>query len=135
MLDFIGESNIIEGKMIEDFVVEFAGKHFECVDGGMNPNEPVEIVIRPEDLEVKPAGEGKLNVTVISRLFRGVHYEAQCRDLEGNEWLVHTTKKIQVDDKIGLDFDSGDIHVMRFNELEEDFDRRIEEYTEDEAIE
>lgn len=133
--DFIGESNIIEGRMIEDFVVEFAGKQFDCVDGGMNQNEPVEIVIRPEDLEVKPAGEGKLNVTVISRLFRGVHYEAQCRDLEGNEWLVHTTKKIQVDDKIGLDFIPGDIHVMRFNELEEDFDRRIEEYSEDEEIE
>lgn len=133
--DFIGESNIIEGKMIEDFVVEFAGKRFDCVDGGMNKNEPVEIVIRPEDLEVKPEGQGKLNVIVTSRLFRGVHYEAQCRDLEGNEWLVHTTKKIQVGDKIGLDFEAGNIHVMRFNEREEDFDRRIEQYTEDEEIE
>lgn len=133
--DFIGESNIIEGKMIEDFVVEFAGKRFDCVDGGMNKNEPVEIVIRPEDLEVKPEGQGKLNVIVTSRLFRGVHYEAQCCDLEGNEWLVHTTKKIQVGDKIGLDFEAGNIHVMRFNEREEDFDRRIEQYTEDEEIE
>lgn len=132
--DFIGESNIIEGKMIKDFLVEFAGKQFECVDGGMNENEIVEVVIRPEDLEVRKEGEGKLNVTVLSRLFRGVHYEALCRDLEGNEWLVHTTKKIQVGEKIGLDFEPEDIHVMRIGESEEDFDRRIEQYTEDEGI-
>src|SRR5690554_800247 len=60
--DFIGESNIITGTMIEDFLVEIAGKPFVCVDGGMNPNEPVEIVIRPEDLEIRPEGEGKLSV-------------------------------------------------------------------------
>lgn len=132
--DFIGESNIIEGKMIEDYVVEFAGKRFDCVDGGMNPNEPVEVVIRPEDLEITREGEGKLTVTVLSRLFRGVHYEAHCRDLQGNEWLVHTTKKINVGEKIGLDFDPEDIHVMRIGESEEEFDRRIEQYTEDEGI-
>lgn len=132
--DFIGESNIVEGKMIDDYIVRFAGKEFECIDGGINKNEPVEIVIRPEDLEITSAGEGKLNVTVISGLFRGVHYEAHCRDLEGNDWLVHTTKKIQVGDKIGLDFDPEDIHVMRLDESEEDFDRRIEQYTEDEPI-
>lgn len=133
--DFIGESNIIEGKMIEDFLVEFAGKQFDCVDGGMHENERVEVVIRPEDLEVTREGEGKLNVVVHSQLFRGVHYEAQCRDGEGNEWLVHTTKKIEVGDKIGLDFDPEDIHVMRFGESEEDFDRRIEQYTEEDEIE
>ena len=133
--DFIGESNIVKGKMIEDFLVEFAGKQFTCVDGGINQNEPVEIVIRPEDLEIVGEGEGKLNVAVLSQLFRGVHYEAHCRDLEGNEWLVHTTKKIQVGDKIGLDFSPENIHVMRFDESEEDFDRRIEEYSEDEDIE
>lgn len=132
--DFIGESNIIKGKMIEDYLVEFAGKQFVCVDGGMSPNEPVEIVIRPEDLEITQEGAGKLSVTVLSRLFRGVHYEAHCRDKEGNIWLVHTTKKIQVGDKLGLNFHPEDIHVMRFDESEEDFDRRMEQYTEDESI-
>lgn len=131
--DFIGESNIVKGKMIEDYVVEFAGKRFDCVDGGMNKNEPVEIVIRPEDLEITKEVQGKLIVKVLSRLFRGVHYEAHCRDLEGNDWLVHTTKKIEVGDKIGLNFEPEDIHVMRLGESEEDFDRRIEQYTEDEV--
>lgn len=132
--DFIGESNIIKGKMIEDYLVEFAGKQLVCVDGGMSPNETVEIVIRPEDLEITQEGAGKLSVTVLSRLFRGVHYEAHCRDMEGNVWLVHTTKKIQVGDKLGLNFYPEDIHVMRFDESEEDFDRRMEQYTEDESI-
>lgn len=132
---FIGESNIIEGRMIEDFLVEFAGKQFPCVDGGMDKNERVEVVIRPEDLEVTKRGEGKLNVTVRSNLFRGVHYELICRDETGIDWLVHTTKKLKIGDQIGLDFGPEEIHVMRFGETEEDFDRRIEQYTEGEAIE
>lgn len=131
--DFIGESNIVPGTMIKDFLVEFAGKQFICVDGGMNPNEPVEIVLRPEDLDITASGGGKLEVTVLSQLFRGVHYEISCRDQSGNDWLVHTTRKVQVGDKIGLDFDPEDIHVMRFDESEEDFDRRIEQYTEEEV--
>lgn len=131
--DFIGESNIIKGRMIKDYLVEFAGKQFDCVDGGMNRNEPVEVVIRPEDLVITQEGKGKLNVTVLSILFRGVHYEIHCRDEDGNEWLVHTTKKVQVGDKIGLDFTPEDIHVMRFGESEEEFDRRIEQYTGDEG--
>ncbi len=73
--DFIGESNIVKGKMIEDYLVEFAGKQFDCVDGGLKPNEKVDIVIRPEDLEITSPDEGKLEVTVDSQLFRGVHYE------------------------------------------------------------
>ncbi|MCM3740705.1 ABC transporter ATP-binding protein [Oceanobacillus luteolus] len=131
--DFIGESNIVKGKMIEDYLVEFAGKRFTCVDGGITPNEPVEIVIRPEDLEITKKGAGKLEVTVHSKLFRGVHYEMTCRDVEGNDWLVHTTRKVDVGDMIGLDFEPEAIHVMRFDESEEDFDRRMEQYTEEEA--
>ena len=133
--DFIGESNIVDGIMIQDYLVEINGKEFPCVDGGMNPNEPVEVVIRPEDLEITPSGQGKLEVTVISQLFRGVHYEINCRDMEGNEWLVHTTRKVQVGEKIGLHFEPEAIHVMRFNESEEDFDRRLEQYTEEDANE
>lgn len=129
--DFIGESNIVKGTMIEDFLVAFAGKRFTCVDQGINANEAVEIVIRPEDLDITAEGNGKLEVTVLSQLFRGVHYEINCRDQAGNDWLVHTTKKVQAGEKIGLYFDPEDIHVMRLGESEEDFDRRLESYTED----
>lgn len=128
--DFIGESNIIPGKMIEDFLVEFTGKKFECVDGGFNPNEPIEIVIRPEDLEITNREHGKLQVRVDSQLFRGVHYEICCYDEQGNEWLVHSTKKATVGDEIGLNFDPEAIHVMRFGETEEEFDKRLEAYEE-----
>ena len=126
--DFIGESNIVDGVMKEDYRVEFTGKIFDCVDAGLNPNEPVEIVIRPEDLEITSLERGKLNVRVDSQLFRGVHYELSCYDEDGNEWLVHSTKKAEVGDKIGLYFDPEAIHVMRIGETEEEFDRRLEAY-------
>ena len=94
--DFIGESNIVPGVMIEDFVVQFTGKTFECVDQGLNPNEKIDIVIRPEDLELTTVDKGKINVTVDTQLFRGVHYELSTYDEDGNEWLVHSTKKAEV---------------------------------------
>ncbi|MEC1375180.1 ABC transporter ATP-binding protein [Heyndrickxia oleronia] len=128
--DFIGESNIVPGKMIQDFEVEFVGKQFECVDQGFDPNESVEIVIRPEDLEITKKDQGKLKVRVDSQLFRGVHYEICCYDEAGNEWLVHSTKKAVVGDEIGLYFDPEAIHVMRFGETEEEFDKRLESYNE-----
>ncbi|MFC4619897.1 ABC transporter ATP-binding protein [Camelliibacillus cellulosilyticus] len=128
--DFIGESNIVPGIMIKDFLVEFTGKQFDCVDGGLNPNEAVEVVIRPEDLEITTPERGKLQVRVDSQLFRGVHYEICCYDQDGNEWLVHSTKKAKVDDKIGLTFDPEAIHVMRFGESEEEFDKRLLAYEE-----
>ncbi len=131
--DFIGESNIVKGTMIEDNLVEFTGKRFECVDRGFNPNEPVEIVIRPEDLEITTTDNGKLQVKVDSQLFRGVHYELSCYDTEGNEWLVHSTKKAAVGDQIGLYFDPEAIHVMRLGETEEEFDARLEAYEAGEA--
>ncbi|WP_097148092.1 ABC transporter ATP-binding protein [Ureibacillus acetophenoni] len=129
--DFIGESNIVEGVMIEDFKVQFNGKVFDCVDQGMKPNEKVEIVIRPEDLEITSVDKGKLVVKVDTQLFRGVHYELSTYDKDGNEWLVHSLKKADVGQEIGLDFDPEAIHVMRFNESEEDFDKRLESYGED----
>lgn len=128
--DFIGESNIVEGTMVKDYVVQFTGKQFECVDQGLNENEPVEIVIRPEDLEITTLENGKLQVEVDSQLFRGVHYELSCYDDDGNEWLVHSTKKASVGEKIGLYFDPEAIHVMRLGETEEEFDRRLEAYKE-----
>ena len=88
---FIGESNILPGVMIEDYLVEFNGKRFESVDGGMRPNEPVEVVIRPEDLQITLPEEGKLQVRVETQLFRGVHYEIIAYDNLGNEWMIHST--------------------------------------------
>jgi len=126
--DFIGESNIVPGIMIEDYTVQFTGKKFACVDEGLNPNENVDIVIRPEDLELTTVANGKLTVTVDTQLFRGVHYELSTHDKDGNEWLVHSTKKAEVGSSIGLDFNAEDIHVMRLNETEEDFDARLESY-------
>ena len=126
--DFIGESNIVDGLMIEDYKVRFAGKEFECVDGGMKPNEKIDVVIRPEDLEITTPENGKLIVTVDTQLFRGVHYELSTYDQDGNEWLVHSLKKADVGAEIGLDFDPEAIHVMRLNETEADFDKRLEAY-------
>ena len=128
--DFIGESNIVSGTMIEDFLVEFVGKEFPCVDQGFNKNEPVDIVIRPEDLDITSPENGQLQVRVDTQLFRGVHYEICCYDRDRNEWLVHSTQKANVGDIIGLHFDPEDIHVMRHDETEEEFDKRLEAYDE-----
>ncbi len=126
--DFIGESNIVEGRMIQDYLVEFNGKQFECVDGGVQANEKVDIIIRPEDLAITQPHEGRINVTVDTQLFRGVHYEISTYDQDGNEWLVHSTKKAEVGETIGLYFEPEHIHVMRLNETEEAFDMRMETY-------
>lgn len=125
---FIGESNILSGKMIEDYLVEFNGKRFEAVDGGMRPNESIQVVIRPEDLQITLPNEGKLQVKVDTQLFRGVHYEIIAYDDLGNEWMIHSTRKAIEGEVIGLDFTPEDIHIMRLNETEEEFDARIEEY-------
>ncbi|MCH9566724.1 ABC transporter ATP-binding protein [Streptococcus agalactiae] len=125
---FIGESNILSGKMIEDYLVEFNGKRFEAVDGGMRPNESVQVVIRPEDLQITLPDEGKLQVKVDTQLFRGVHYEIIAYDDLSNEWMIHSTRKSIEGEVIGLDFTPEDIHIMRLNETEEEFDARIEEY-------
>ncbi|QPC48147.1 ABC transporter ATP-binding protein [Mangrovibacillus cuniculi] len=126
--DFIGESNIVKGTMVKDQLVQFANKTFDCVDGGLNPNEPVEVVIRPEDLSLVSTGKGKLEARIDSQLFRGVHYEICCFDEQGNEWLVHSTKKAEVGESIGLDFEAEAIHIMRLGETEEEFDKRLESY-------
>ena len=121
--------------MLGDYLVEFNGKKFEAVDGGMRQNEAVDVVIRPEDLRLTLPDEGKLLVRVKTQLFRGVHYEIIARDDLGQEWMIHSTRQAIVGEVIGLDFDPEDIHIMRLNETEEDFDARIEEYVEEETIE
>lgn len=129
--DFIGESNIVEGTMIEDYKVKFAGKVFDCVDGGIKPNEKIDVVIRPEDLHVTSVAAGKISVRVDTQLFRGVHYELSTYDQDGNEWLVHSLKQAEVGAQVGLDFEPEAIHIMRLNETEEEFDARIEAYTDE----
>lgn len=128
--DFVGESNIVSGTMLADNLVAFVGKQFECVDGGMRKNEAVEVVIRPEDLTLTTPEKGKLVAKVDTQLFRGVHYEIICYDEQQNEWMVHSTRKAKEGESVGLFFEPEDIHVMRFNESEEDFDARLESYEE-----
>ncbi|MGX6961893.1 ABC transporter ATP-binding protein [Vagococcus xieshaowenii] len=130
--DFIGESNIVEAIMKEDNLVEFVGKEFECADSGMRKNEPVEVVLRPEDIFITTTEKGKLKVKVDTQLFRGVHYEIVCYDEDGNEWVVHSTRKATEGEEVGLYFEPEDIHVMRFGETEEEFDARLESYDEQE---
>lgn len=127
---FIGESNIIPGKMKDDYQVDMLGHVFECVDGGMYKDEPVEVVIRPEDLVVVPESQGNIDITVISSLFKGVHYELHGEDEAGNRWLVHTTQKIRKGQHVGLLFQPEDLHIMRLHESQESFDRRLDQYTE-----
>lgn len=128
--NFIGESNILPGRMRADYQVEFVGKTFECADGGMKANEKVEVVLRPEDLDITTAAQGKLVVTVDTQLFRGDHFEIIGLDEDGNEWLIHSTNPVRGGKNIGLTFEPEDIHVMRFGEKEADFDARLEQYEE-----
>ena len=128
--DFIGESNIVPGTMVEDYKVSFVGKEFECSDAGITPGEKVEIVIRPEDLELTTVENGKLVVNIDTQLFRGVHYEIIGYDKDGNEWMIHSTKRAEIGKDVGLHFGPQDIHVMRLGESEEEFDARLERYEE-----
>ena len=130
--DFIGESNIVTGVMKRDYVVEMYGIPYECVDAGFEKDAKVDVVIRPEDITIKSKNEGRISAVVDSQLFRGVHYEICCYDAQGNEWIIQTTKKATIGETVGLDFDSEAIHIMLPGETEEEFDRRIESYEDEE---
>jgi spermidine/putrescine transport system ATP-binding protein len=97
--------------MIDDFQVTFDGQEFECVDNGFDDNEEVDIVIRPEDLDIVPLEMGKLNGIVRSSLFKGVHYEIVV-ETEFREFIIHTTDNVEVDKKVGLHFFPEDVHIM-----------------------
>ena len=109
--DFIGESNIIDGVMHEDKLVSFCGKKFECVDTGFGKDEPVDVVIRPEDLKVVPAAEGLLSGTVKSCIFKGVHYEMVI-EANGFDFLVQSTLASNMGETVGLRVVPFDIHIM-----------------------
>ena len=105
--DFIGESNIIDGIMIKDELVEILGVKIPCVDTGFHPNQPVDVVIRPEDVELVDPSAGFMEGDVVSIIFKGVHYEIEVH-ANGYDWLVHTTKMFPVGTHVG-------IHVIPFN--------------------
>lgn len=130
--DFIGESNIVPAVMKSDYVVNINGQDFECVDAGMKPNERVEVVLRPEDLDITTPDQGKLVATVDTQLFRGVDYQITAHDLRNHEWKINSIHKTTVGQQVGLTFDPEDIHVMRYNESEAEFDARLDSYEEDE---
>ncbi|MBE6072687.1 MAG: ABC transporter ATP-binding protein [Clostridium butyricum] len=110
--DFIGESNILSGTMIDDFKVEFCNKTFNCVDKGFEKMEPIDVVIRPEDITMVNADTGMLKGTVTSLVFKGVHYEMMV-STENFDFMLHNTKCAEVGSVIGLDIHPEDIHIMR----------------------
>ena len=99
--DFIGDSNIIDGIMLEDRLVEILGTKFECVDEGFGRNRPVDVVIRPEDVEITEPGAGFMDGDIVSIIFKGVHYEITVESGR-NEIVIQTTKSAKVGDKVGL---------------------------------
>ncbi|MDY3282850.1 ABC transporter ATP-binding protein [Dysosmobacter sp.] len=110
--DFIGESNIIDGIMLEDNLVQMYGKRFACLDGGFAPNEPVDVVIRPEDIDIVPVDQGQLTGTVTNVTFKGMQYDIIV-DFKGFKWLIQTTDHSPVGARIGIKIDPDGIHVMK----------------------
>lgn len=110
--DFIGESNIVEGIMIDDYRVKFAGKEFKCIDKNFEKMSPVDVVIRPEDIKVTLPENGDISGLVTSVTFKGVHNEIIV-DVDGFKWMIQTTKSQETGDEIGMIINPDDIHIMR----------------------
>jgi spermidine/putrescine transport system ATP-binding protein len=113
--DFIGESNILDGVMLSDYKVRFFGRTFVCVDKGFAPNEPVDVVIRPEDIDIVPPNEGHLVGTVTSVTFKGLNYDIIV-DFRGFKWLIQTTDFHGEGSVIGIRLNPEDIHIMHKSE-------------------
>ena len=114
--DFIGESNIVDGVMLADYRVKLAGHTFDCVDGGFDTHEPVDVVIRPEDVDVVPKEKGMLQGLVTGVTFKGVHYEIIV-DVEGFKWMIQTTDFVAEGETIGLSIDPDAFHIMKKSEF------------------
>ncbi len=130
--DFIGESNIVDGIMREDKVVEIFNRRFACLDSGFAKDEPVDVVIRPEDVDIVSESEGQLRGVVTSVTFKGVHYDTIV-DFYGFKWLIQTTDYCPVDSHIGIRIDPDGIHVMkksRYSGMFGDYSSYSEEYDE-----
>ena len=118
--DFIGESNIVGGTMIHDELVEIFGAKFACVDKGFGNNKPVDVVIRPEDIDLVKPENGTLQGVVTHLIFKGVHYEMEVTTPDGYEWLVHSTDMFPVGQKVGIHVDPFDIQIMNKPESEDE---------------
>ena len=134
--DFIGESNIIDGVMHKDYLVEFAGKKFDCLDSGFARMEPVDVVIRPEDIEVVSPMQGHISGEVTSVTFKGVHNEIIV-DVDGFKWMIQSTEFQEPGDTIGMILQPDDIHIMKKSEYSGEYgdysafsDEMYEEYEE-----
>ncbi len=114
--DFIGESNIVDGVMLADYKVKFSGHIFECVDKGFDKNQPVDVVVRPEDVDVVPVEKGMLEGTVTSVTFKGVHWEIIV-DIGGFKWMIQTTDFVAEGAHIGLYIEPEAIHIMNKSEF------------------
>ena len=110
--DFIGESNILDGIMLEDGKAKFAGHVFDCVDGGFEKNEAVDVVVRPEDVDVVPVEKGMLTGLVTNVTFKGVHYEIIV-DIKGFKWMIQSTDYVSPEQTIGLYIEPDAIHIMK----------------------
>lgn len=110
--DFIGESNIVDGLMIHDELVEIFGAKFACVDKGFGTNQPVDVVIRPEDIDLVKPEEGTLQGIVTHLIFKGVHYEMEVTTPDGFEWLVHSTDMFPVGRQVGIHVEPFEIQIM-----------------------
>ena len=109
--DFIGESNILDGVMLADYKVRFFGRVFDCVDHGFAPNEPVDVVIRPEDIDIVPPGQGSLTGVVTGVTFKGLNYDIIV-EFRGFKWLIQTTDYHGVGEKISIRLNPEDLHIM-----------------------
>lgn len=130
--DFIGESNIIDGIMRADGVVEIFNRKFQCLDGGFEKDEPVDVVIRPEDVDIVDEASGQLKGTVTAVTFKGVHYDTIV-DFYGFKWLIQTTDYCPVGSHIGIKIDPDGIHVMKkspYSGMFGDYSSYSEEYDE-----
>ncbi len=117
--DFIGESNILDATFVEDKVVKILGAKFPCVDVGFGQNVPVDVVIRPEDIDLVAPEDGTITGVVTSLIFKGVHYEMDV-EANGHEWLVHSTDLCPVGTKVGIKVDPFDIQIMNKPESEDE---------------
>ena len=130
--DFIGESNIIDGVMLKDNLVQMYGKKFPCLDGGFAPGEAVDVVIRPEDIDIVPVEQGQITGTVTSVTFKGMQYDIIV-DFKGFKWLIQTTDHCPEGARIGIKIDPDGIHVMKkskYSGMFGDYSSFSEEYDE-----
>ncbi len=118
--DFIGESNILDGVMLEDYKAKFSNQTFDCLDFGFDKGEAVDIVVRPEDVDVVPVEKGMLSGVVTSVTFKGVHYEIIV-DIGGFKWMIQTTDFVAQDEHIGLYIEPDAIHVMKKSKYSDQF--------------